>query len=203
VAGFEGLFESHLTVAPTADDERLRSLAERHGAKYTRIVLDRGSSPDQPMVTVRGHGVLDEQRALTEAWARRLRAAGFLVNRAKIEAAPGNADVPQTADLPDGCYFEHHVKVVPADDAGIAVVRAISERHAAHVSRNARRVLPDGRHERFVTQRCHDAGQPEARGRLAALVDELTAAGYPPVEVEQEFVVFDSNLAMDDGWIRR
>ncbi|HEY0700568.1 MAG TPA: hypothetical protein VGD43_22525, partial [Micromonospora sp.] len=59
------------------------------------------------------------------------------------------------------------------------------------------------RHERFVTQRCHDAGQPQARLRLAALVDELTAAGYPPVEVEEEFVVFDSNPALDHGWIRR
>ncbi|HEY0698472.1 MAG TPA: hypothetical protein VGD43_11760, partial [Micromonospora sp.] len=134
MAGFEGLFESHLTVEPTDDGERLRALAQRYGAKYTRIVLDRGSSPDQPMVTFRGSGLLDEQRASTRAWTRRLREAGFLVSRVKIEAAPDNADLPQTADLPEGCYFEHHVKVVLADGAGIAAVRAVSERHAAHVS---------------------------------------------------------------------
>lgn len=202
VVRFEGLFESHLTVEPTDDDERLRSLAQRHGAKYTRIVLDRGRSPDQPMVTVRGRGTLDEQRALTAAWTRRLRAAGFPVTRAKIEAAPDNAGVPQAGELPDGCYFEHHLKVVLADDAGIAAVREIGERHAAHVSRNARRALPGGRHERFVTQRCHDAAQPEARRRLAALIAELTAAGFPPVEIEEEYVVADSNLALDAGWIR-
>jgi hypothetical protein len=203
VAQFEGLFESHLTVEPTDDDERLRALAARHGAKYTRIVLDRGSSPDQPMVTVRGRGTLDEQRALTADWTRRLRAAGFSVSRAKIEAAPGNADIPQTADLPHGCYFEHHVKLVLDNGAGMAAVRAVSERHMAHVSRNARRVLADGRCERFVTQRCFDAGQPEARRRLAALVEELTAAGYRPAEIEEEFVVSDSNPTLDDGWIRR
>jgi hypothetical protein len=189
VAGFEGLFESHLTVEPTDDDERLGALAARHGAKYTRIVLDRGSSPDQPMVTIRGRGTLDEQRALTADWTRRLRGAGFPVSRAKIEAAPDNVGIPQTGDLPDGCYFEHHVKLVLADDAGMAAVRAVSERHAAHVSRNARRVLADGRCERFVTQRCYDAGQPEARRRLAALVDELSAAGHRPTEIEEEFVV--------------
>jgi hypothetical protein len=155
------------------------------------------------MITVRGRGTLNEQRALTAAWTRRLREAGFPVCRAKIEAAPDNADVPQTAELPDGCYFEHHLKLVLADGAEIAAVRAVSERHAAHVSRNARRVLPDGRHERFVTQRCYDAGQPEARRRLAALVDELTATGYPPIEIEEEFVAVDSNPALDDGWIRQ
>jgi hypothetical protein len=127
---------------------------------------------------------------------------GIPVSRAKIEAAPDNAGVPQTGDLPDGTYFEHHVKVVLADDAAIAAVREIGERHAAHVSRNARRALGDGRHERFVTQRCHDAGQPEARRRLVALVAELTAAGFPPVEIEEEYVLVDSNPTLDEGWIR-
>lgn len=196
------MFESHLTIDPCDEDERLRALAEQHGGKYTRIVLDRGSSPDQPMVTFRGRGTLVEQRALTLEWTRRLSEAGFEVRRAKIEAAPGNAGIPQTADLPDGSYFEHHVKLVLADDEAIAAVRAVGERHRAHVSRNARRLVAGGKHERFVTQRCHDAGQPEARQRLRALVDELTAAGFPPVEVEEEFVVFDSHPGLDKGWIR-
>jgi hypothetical protein len=202
VLSFDGLFESHLTVEPGADDGKLQWLAERHGAKYTRIVLDRGARPDQPMITVRGQGSLADQRVLTAEWARRLHAAGFPVSRAKIEAAPTNAGIPQTADLPAGSYFEHHAKVVLGREDAVPAVRAISERHAAHVSRNARRAVAGGRHERFVTQRCHDAGQPEARRRLAALVADLTAAGYPPVEVEEEFVVVDSNLALDDGWIR-
>jgi hypothetical protein len=197
------LFESHLTVGPIGDDERLRALAAEHDAKYTRIVLDRGSHQDQPMITVRGQGTLAAQQALTVAWTRRLHDAGFPVLRWKIEAAPGNAGVPQTADLPAGTYFEHHLKLRLADDGDIAAARAIAERHAAHVSRNARRVIAHGWHERFVTQRCHDAGQPEARRRLAALIDALTAAGFPPAEVEEEFVVVDSAPALDDGWIRR
>jgi hypothetical protein len=155
------------------------------------------------MVTVRGHGSLDDQRALTALWTRRLHEAGFPVSRVKIEAAPDNADVPQCADLPLGAYFESHVKLALADEAGIAAVRAVSERHGAHVSRNARRVLPDGRQERFVTQRCFDAGQPEARRRLAALAVALVESGYPPVEIEEEFVVVDSNLSLDDGWLPR
>jgi hypothetical protein len=38
---------------------------------------------------------------------------------------------------------------------------------------------------------------------LAALVAALTEAGYLPVEVEEEFVVFDSNLSLDEGWLPR
>jgi hypothetical protein len=201
VAGFEGMFESHLTVALDGGDEELRALAARHGAKYLRIILDRGVNPDQPMVTVRGTGTLDDQRALTAEWTRRLGAAGYPVRRVKIEAGPGNADLPQTADLPAGSYFEHHLRLVLADSGEVAAVRSVGERHAAHVSRNARRALGDGRHERFVTQRCADAGQPEARRRLAALVAELTGAGFPPAGVEEEFVVVDTNPALDDGWI--
>jgi hypothetical protein len=203
VAGFAGLFESHLTVEPGADDAGLWGLARQYGAQYARIVLDRGACPDQPMVTVRGRGCLDDQRALTALWTRRLYEAGFRVSRVKIEAAPDNADVPQGPDLPPGCYFESHVKLVLADEAEVLVVRAVSDRHGAHVSRNARRVLADGRQERFVTQRCFDAGQPEARRRLAALAAALTEARCPPVEIEEEFVVHDSNLSLDDGWMRR
>lgn len=58
---FAGEFETHLTVAHSSradDEDRLRGWAERHGVKYTRIMLDRGATPDQPMLTVRGHGFL-------------------------------------------------------------------------------------------------------------------------------------------------
>jgi hypothetical protein len=143
-----------------------------------------------------------------------LRAEGFGVARVKIEATPWNEDVPRTAAearaLPPGCHFEHHVKLALADDAEVATVRALAERHSAHVSRNARRELggrggADGGgargHERFVTQRCRDVGRPEARRRLDALLDTLSAAGFKAVEVEEEFVVHDDRPALDNGWI--
>ncbi|WP_236068037.1 hypothetical protein [Streptomyces brasiliscabiei] len=214
VREFAGEFEIHLTVAPTAgagdatatgDDGRIRRWAGRHGVKYTRIVLDRGTTPDQPMLTVPGEGVLSARRAAARKWAARLAGEGFRVARVKIEAAPWNEDVPRTAAearaLPPGCYFEHHVKLALADDAEVAAVRSLAGRHRAHVSRNARRALGGSGHERFVTQRCRDVGRPEARRRLDALLDALAAAGFEAVEVEEEFVVHDDRPALDDGWI--
>lgn len=108
---FEGEFETHLTLAPQAgqdSDEPIRGWAESHGLKYTRILLDRGRTPDQPMLTRRGEGTLSGQLAAAHAWAERLRGAGFHVTRVKVEAAPWNAGVPRTdaeaTALPGHCY---------------------------------------------------------------------------------------------------
>lgn len=205
---FAGDFETHLTlesVTTTGDEERIRRWAERHRVKYTRIVLDRGATPYQPMLTVRGHGVLPARREAALALVRRLGADGIDVTRVKIEAAPWNEDVPQTAaearTLPPGCHFEHHVKLLLADDTEVAAVRALAERDHVHVSRNARRDLGGRGHERFVTQRCHGVGRAEARRRLDALVDSLTTAGFEVVEVEEEYVVHDDRPALDRGWV--
>ncbi|WP_406335684.1 hypothetical protein [Streptomyces sp. NBC_00203] len=205
---FAGEFETHLTVVCTSmagDEGRIRRWAERHRVKYTRIVLDQGATPDQPMLTVRGHSVLSAQREAALTWIERLGAEGFGVARVKIEAAPWNEDVPRTAaeaqGLPPGCYFEHHVKLALPDESEMAAVRVLAERHTAHVSRNARRDLGDRGHERFVTQRCRGVGRTEARRRLDALLDALATAGFKAVEVEEEFVVHDDHPALDSGWI--
>ncbi|MET9662585.1 hypothetical protein, partial [Streptomyces sp. NPDC006510] len=179
-AEFEGEFETHLTVrfdpragGGTGDAEeaaRLEHWAQRNGLKLTRIVLDRGTTPDQPMLSERGRGSLSRQRTAAALRSAELRAAGFPVVRVKIEAAPWNEDIPRTADeaaaLSPDCHFEHHVKLLLSGEPQLAVARAVAERHGARLSRNARRTTGPGRHERFVTQRCHAVGRPEARARL-------------------------------------
>jgi hypothetical protein len=196
----DGEFEVHLTLLA---DLRLAGFAAAHGLKYTRIVLDRGATPDQPMVTFRARGRFAEVTAEAHRWQARLAADGFTVVRVKVEASPLNVDVPQLdAQAQPDRYFEHHVKLV-VDNAGIDLARGISLRHSAHVSRNARRGDPDGRHERFVTQRCYDCGRPEARRRLDELLADLGAAKLTVVEVEQEYVMLDSDPSVDAGWISR
>ncbi|MGW2429681.1 hypothetical protein [Streptomyces sp. NPDC001640] len=209
VRQFAGEFETHLTVRAQnrgEGDDPIRLWAEHHGIKYTRIVLDRGRTPDQPMLTCPGRGHLAGQLATARQWSQRLQDDGFRVVRLKIEAAPWNADVPETddeaADLPGHCYFEHHAKLVLSSESQVAAVRALAAPHSAHVSRNARRTSAHGRHERFVTQRCRGVGREEADRRLDVLLRVLTAAGYEAVEVEKEFVVYDDNPAVDAGWIK-
>lgn len=214
-AEFEGEFETHLTVRldPRAGDgtgdsreaDRLGHWAARNGLKLTRILLDRGAMPDQPMLTERGRGSLSRQRAAAGLRSAELRAAGFRVVRVKIEAAPWNEDIPGTADeaaaLSPDCHFEHHVKLLLTGEPQLAAARAVAERHGARLSRNARRTTGPGSHERFVTRRCYAMGRPEARAGLDALLGGLAAAGLEVLEVEEEFVVHDDHPAVDAGWL--
>ena len=204
---FEGEFETHVTVR--CDEVWLRRfegwIAGVEGAKLTHIVLGRGRMRSQPMLTVTGSGSSAGQRAVASSLVRRLVADGFEPVRVKIEASPWAAGVPgddaAAVRLGPGFYFEHHVKLVLDPDFEWEALADLVIPHGAHVSWNARRVLGAGRQERFVTQRCHGVGLPRAGERLAQLCAVLRGTGYEIVSIEREFVVFDSDASVDDGWI--
>jgi hypothetical protein len=203
---FEGEFEVHITVRldGARDLGSLQGWAAGRGLSCTHIVLEQGAVASQPMLNWRARGRLSEELAAAEAVGRQLAADGFEVRRIKVEAGPGNRGVPQTdADAGDeDRYFEHHVKLALAPDVELAALIALACEHGAHVSRNVLRVRDDARHERFVTQRCGAVGRTRARVMLEALLDALRRAGYEMLDVEEEFVVFDSNAEVDAGWIR-
>ncbi|MGY0058924.1 hypothetical protein ACWY4P_20620 [Streptomyces sp. LZ34] len=207
-----GEFEIHLTVRPVtgrADSPVPYRALERYAAerawKFTHIVLDRGRVPSQPMLTLRAAGTLPAARSAADHAAAGLAGAGFTVVRTKVEAAPWAEGVPVSDEdgrtLGPRYYFEHHIKLLldAADDA--AELLPVVGAHAAHLSRNARRVRPDGRAERFVTQRCRLVGRDTAGRRLAALTAALRAGAREIVSIEREFVVYDSEEGLDAGWI--
>jgi hypothetical protein len=98
----ESEFETHLTVR--ADDpvtvESAREWAAARDLKFHHIVLDGGSTPSQPMLTLRNRGQLQTCRAAAEELAAELSAAGFMVSRVKIEA---EANGPLAPTAP-GCH---------------------------------------------------------------------------------------------------
>lgn len=203
---FAGDFETHLTIGlkGTAGLDALRNWAEAHGLKCLHILLERGSTPSQPMLSRRGSGDLTSEFRIAEDVSRQLDVLGFPVTRIKIEAACTNRDVPATdadAKAHPEQYFEHHLKLLLDPEIDMAPLASLAQEHGGHLSRNALATRPDGREERFVTQRCRRVGRQVASRRLDALVTILKTQGYPILDIEQEFVVFDSNGAIDDGWI--
>ncbi len=203
-----GDFEIHVTVDANLAD-KLASFAAARGVKFVHIILDRGVHASQPMLTLTGSGSPADQQSLLRSWEQDLRAAGIPPCRSKIEAAPWSSGVPESDDEAAGepwnRYFEHHIKLLLPDTklADLAALTDLVEPRGARLSRNARRQRAGAGEERFVTQRCHGVGLTTAQRRLDSLVGGLRAHGYEILSVEQEYVVFDSDLRHDRGWLRQ
>ncbi|MFF4387033.1 hypothetical protein ACFY0G_09640 [Streptomyces sp. NPDC001552] len=188
---FMAEYETHVTVrcADAAELARLDAWAGARELKVTHILLARGRMVSQPMLTL-------PDRTGHERLVPRLRAAGFDPVRVKVETVPWTTDSPGSG----GGYFEHHLKLRLPADFDRAALEALVVPHGAHLSWNARRVLAAGTHERFVTQRWRGTAA-QAGAACDALVAALGAAGYGIRSQEREFVLYDSDLSVDDGWI--
>ncbi|MFE5599620.1 hypothetical protein ACFQ8O_10570 [Streptomyces coelicoflavus] len=194
-------YETHVTVRcpEPGEAERLGRWAAAAGLKLTHIVLARGRMRHQPMLTLRGSRTYAQESARAERTVERLRADGFRPVRVKIESSPWAAEVPREP-CSDGRYFEHHVKLLLEAGTDTAALAERVVPHGAHLSWNARRVREDATHERFVTQRCHGV-DAEGAGRAldGLLLDAL--APLRVLEVEREFVLYDSDVSVDEGWL--
>jgi hypothetical protein len=202
-----GTFEAHVTVqAPDlASRERFRAACAELGVKSVLIELPQGVTPAQPMTSSYHRGDLDAVTAEVAGIARHLRREGFAVTRVKLEALVSNAGVPETdeeaARLPAANYFEFHVKVMLPPQADLKALRARCAAHNAHLSANAFKAEADGRPQRFVTLRLYGVGRARATGRFEALLRELAGDGYRLSNKLREYTLFDSNVALDAGWI--
>lgn len=203
---FAGEFETHITVKLQDLDriDRLQQWGIERNLKFLHILLERGTNISQPMLTRRGRGDFADELEIANHLAQTLTAEDFAVVRIKIEAAPWNQGVPQS-DV-EAClhpayrYFEHHIKLLLESDRD-SPLRELAQLHSAHLSRNALQTRSDGFQQRFVTQRCIGVGRITAKKQLQILVDSIESLGYHPIDIESEFVVYDSNLALDKGWI--
>jgi hypothetical protein len=203
---YRGHFEVHLTVRAVGTPEAFRAWCEVEKCKCVLIVLARGVRLEQPMATWRrDNTVLPDVLAEATERAQDLEHAGFTVVRVKIEADPSNDDVPATDDdalLRPSCnYFEHHVKLRRDAAAGRELLLRVCLDHAAHLSRNAWRGPAEGFEERFVTLRSYRMGRSASEQRLHRLLAALEGAGEQIIDVESEYTVHDSNLALDAGWL--
>jgi hypothetical protein len=188
-----GTHETHVTVRcpDEAELSRLESWAGARELKVTHIMLARGRTRSQPMLTL-------PDRTGHERLVPQLRAAGFDPVRVKIETVPWSTEPPG----PGGGYFEHHLKLRLPAGYDHLLLEALVLPHGAHLSWNARRVLPgpDGYQERFVIQRVRGTAS-RATAACDTLIAELVAAGYEIRSEERDLVLYDSDLSVDDGWI--
>lgn len=188
--------ETHLTVAlPVGAEPKLRAWAAGRGVKVLCIELARGVVPRQVMLTLRGGASVKEALRRVEALSSEVHTAcGVRPCRIKVEAHWKN--FPNGTPAPR--YLEHHVRVATRD---LEALERLATPHEAHLSRSAYKVFPDGVEERFLTQRFG----PSDDARMSAAFDSLLVAlaneGFPVTKVERERVLFDDNIALDEGWL--
>ena len=205
--GGAGTFEAHVTVqaADLAERERFRAACAELGVKCVLIELPHGETRSQPMTSTYHRGELGDAAREVAALAAALRGRGFAVSRVKLEAVITNTGVPETDEearrFPAANYFEFHVKASLPPGADLAPLRALCREHGAHLSSNALQREEDGRSRRFVTLRVYGAGRRRAEERFNALYRALEAAGYALSNKLREYTLFDSNAAVDAGWI--
>jgi hypothetical protein len=209
---FSGAFETHLTILEVNDDRQLaqwfvdRSASDflNRGWKFLHIVLERGATTTQPMISYRGQGELQEQLQIAQATAEKLQHQGFGVTRIKIEAALENNNIPRSdlaaQELPN-CYFEYHLRLLLAEDWERSTLIDLVQPYGAHLSRNARQQRRDGKKEYFVTQRCLGVGLMEAQRRFQDLAKVVVDRGYSIISSHGEYVVYDNHIDLDRGWI--
>lgn len=196
-------FEVHLTVAPLAPGDgkkatatqltSLRSFCHSRDWRLLEIVLARGEVPHQPMVTYSARGALALQIEQARQVESALNLLAWRVVRCKIEVDP-ELLAGIDGGVGNGLYFEQHIKLSLASPQDFEAARTLSVEYGAHLSRNAH--TPG---YFFVTQR-GTGSMADARDAFAPLAEALRKrfACSPPV---LEYVAYDSNLSLDDGWL--
>ena len=227
-ASTTGMFELHVFVAPLDPDpqtvERFEEVCRAHSSEGRRIkalllYLD--------FVHLGFAAVMQTSRyvqgTLDSAWreiardAGALRDAGFEVLREKIEAVASNDHVPdddeQARQIAGGTYFEYHLQVArqgdrdggaPAitrdDEAGLrAIAAAIGRDLEAPVPLSYNALKPD---RWFLNARTYGQGRQQSFARVQQIHDAIEATGsLRVVKVIREFIVGDTNKALDSGWL--
>lgn len=187
------MYEIHVTIdaiatsAWQAFEQRVASL----GGKAMVIELARGDTPLQPMLTLGKTGKLDEVIRFAQTLSRELSQSGYQVLRCKIEQ-DANAG-PEAAHH----YFEWHGRVEVLEADRLRLAEACRE-FGGHLSHNTIR----GSNQRYVTVR-ETGDYRQLAVRVADLRAAMSGQGWEVGRQQWERVVYDSNLALDSGWLEQ
>lgn len=191
------MYEIHLTTPALAASQwaAFGRFAAAIGATPMVIALARGMHPVQPMLTLCRTGTIDEAIAFAQTLAGQAAQAGFEVVRCKIEQ-DASPDATQVAGARHH-YYEWHGRMVVPEPVRLQLA-ALCAPFGGHLSNNAIR----GGDVRYVTLR-DTGGHAGLRSRVTGLTAALDAHGWTIEKQQWESVVFDSNLALDTGWLEQ
>jgi hypothetical protein len=214
-----GLFELHCFVAPLDPDEatiaRFRAACQGAAPPMKALLLALDYVGRGFVAVLQSSRYVEGDAPTARAAAARdaalLRAAGLEVIREKVEAVATDAGVPRTTEdatrSPAERYFEFHLLVDRAEggltDADMRTLRGVASDFATRLETLAPlsyNVLKPS--QRFLNLRARGVGRDAAMASVDVLGAAIAADGALTVKkVIAEYVCFDSNRAVDNGWL--
>lgn len=191
-------FEIHITVGELSalQSTSFREICREENGKPLFMELSRGEFQQQPMFSkVIQEKDLAAAVRLSEHYTSKLRQAGFVPKRLKIEV-PFDSMVlfDEGIAVSEKRYYEWHGKV---SYERVEQLLKLCEAHNVHVSHNA---LKDEQNLRFITLREYGAAD-EFERRVKALNETLQEEGWVVSKQHFEYCLLDTNISLDKGWL--
>jgi len=186
------IFEAHITV-DSKDVEAWQEFCREEMIKPLYIRLTRGSHPDQLMCSVPFSADLEATKQRVSMLEAKIRNAGFLILRSKLECQLAHSALIQTP-----AYYEYHMKLT-LDEAGVTDLLPVAKKLSVGVSTNL--LAMNGKWERwYLTGRDYTKNMGIASDEFRRLRRQVEQ--YFSVEgMDMECVIFDTNPGLDEGWI--
>ena len=207
-------FESHLFVGPINPSVELQQDFVKACKAVESRALNLALNFEQAglntvLQTTKYYKVPNPLEALIQmvAVAERL-AENFDIVRIKLESLASNSGVPQTdaeaLNIPGDTYFEYHIKLkdmaINADNDN--KLKALS----AHLTQSLNikvpfscNNLPD--FQRFLNARTYKLGFINSYAMIDKIADAIKANGFTIDRIVSEFITYDTNKQLDQGWL--
>jgi hypothetical protein len=132
----------------------------------------------------------------------------FEVVRIKLESLADNDGVPQTdaeaCNIPGDTYFEYHLKlkdkdITAEDDEKLkSLSKKLCEELNIRVPFSCNN-LPD--HQRFLNARTYKLGFKNSYSLVEKVINAIKENGFTLDRIVSEFITYDTNKALDRGWL--
>ena len=198
-----GTFQVHLTVE-NYDMEKFLHVCATNKLKPIFIHLNNGNHRKQVMASFYHDGtypdIIEEIKTLID-----IHFEEFNVIRVKIKSLISNHGLPDN-DIDRlfwserSNYFEFHYKVLIKSAIRFKKLEELCANESLHLAFNAFKKTSIHETYYFVTMRLFDVGKTNATIRNNHIIRYLTCNHYPPVKVEEGFIIYDSNISLDSGW---
>ncbi|CAF1036464.1 unnamed protein product [Rotaria magnacalcarata] len=196
-------FKVHITV-DHREMEKLLNVCKINKLKPIFIHLQNGNNPQQLMTSSSHVGTFPEIVEQMKIFAD-LQFKDLNIIRLKIKSSASHKGVPEeNVDKlfwsQKSNYFEFRYKIYVSSKSQLGRLNALCIQQNLCLAFNAFETKSTYERYYIATMRLFHTGRKNAYVTNNYILQSLTRNDFSPVEVENEFVVYDSNINLDSGW---